>query len=113
MTLGEVSRDECLVLNELLGAKAPSGCFALGHNQGDPFTYPNAKPFKGEDESRHRNSWLWPKLARRLTKGSEYHVSNWRKAVEVDRAECEAIHQALKDKLGEAEASLKLPKACK
>jgi len=41
------------------------------------------------------------------------HVSQWRKPVEVDSKECEAIRKALTAKVGAQEAELKLPKACK
>eukprot|EP00543_Licmophora_paradoxa_P002042 CAMPEP_0202441770 /NCGR_PEP_ID=MMETSP1360-20130828/1273_1 /ASSEMBLY_ACC=CAM_ASM_000848 /TAXON_ID=515479 /ORGANISM="Licmophora paradoxa, Strain CCMP2313" /LENGTH=114 /DNA_ID=CAMNT_0049056899 /DNA_START=124 /DNA_END=468 /DNA_ORIENTATION=+ len=110
---GTISRDECLVLNEVLGYKTPSGCYSLSHNNGtDAFSYPNDKPFVGEDAKRHRNTWLMPNLARRLTKNSPHHVSNWRKPVSVDKDECQKIRQLLEDKLGKKDANKKLPKAC-
>mmetsp|Transcript_8623 Transcript_8623/g.11913 ORF Transcript_8623/g.11913 Transcript_8623/m.11913 type:complete len:135 (-) Transcript_8623:256-660(-) len=111
---GQISNDECEILNKVLGSKAPSGCFARGHNQkDDAFTIPSKQPFVGEDEEKHRNSWLWPKMARRLTRQSPVHVSQWRKPVEVDSSECEAIRKALTEKLGASEANSKLPQACK
>eukprot|EP00545_Synedropsis_sp_CCMP1620_P004550 CAMPEP_0119003202 /NCGR_PEP_ID=MMETSP1176-20130426/419_1 /TAXON_ID=265551 /ORGANISM="Synedropsis recta cf, Strain CCMP1620" /LENGTH=92 /DNA_ID=CAMNT_0006954777 /DNA_START=284 /DNA_END=562 /DNA_ORIENTATION=- len=90
------------------------GCYSLTHNSGnDKFTYAHdGDKFQGEDADRHRNSWLMPRMARRLTKGSKFHISQWKKPVEVDENECENIRQALVDKLG-PEGALKLPKACK
>lgn len=103
-----------MILNDLLGRETPSGCYSMMHNSGDdPFTYPNDKQFEGEDAKKHRNSWLMPRLARRLTKNSEYHVSKWRKPVTVDAAECAKIRKALEDKVGVNEAVTKLPEACR
>mmetsp|Transcript_26734 Transcript_26734/g.40421 ORF Transcript_26734/g.40421 Transcript_26734/m.40421 type:complete len:116 (+) Transcript_26734:90-437(+) len=112
---GTISRDECLNLNDILGVHTPSGCYSLTHNSGnDKFTYShNEGHFQGEDADRHRNSWLMPKMARRLTKKSKYHVSNWRQPVTVNEKECEDIRKALEKKLGSKEAKLNLPKACK
>mmetsp|Transcript_22402 Transcript_22402/g.32527 ORF Transcript_22402/g.32527 Transcript_22402/m.32527 type:complete len:115 (-) Transcript_22402:279-623(-) len=112
--LGQISNEECGTLNKILGSKAPSGCFAIAHNyKDDPFTIPSKQVFVGEDDEKHRNSWLWPRMARRLTRSSPMHVSQWRKPVEVDSKECEAIRKALTAKVGAQEAELKLPKACK
>eukprot|EP00540_Astrosyne_radiata_P023783 CAMPEP_0116830946 /NCGR_PEP_ID=MMETSP0418-20121206/5054_1 /TAXON_ID=1158023 /ORGANISM="Astrosyne radiata, Strain 13vi08-1A" /LENGTH=103 /DNA_ID=CAMNT_0004460123 /DNA_START=291 /DNA_END=602 /DNA_ORIENTATION=+ len=103
-----------MVLNDALGRDTPSGCYSLTHNSGeDPFTYPNDKPFAGEDDKKHRNSWLMPRFARRLTRHSPQHVSNWRKPVSVDAAECANLKKMLEDKLGAKEAAAKLPQACK
>lgn len=52
-------------------------------------------------------------MARRLTKKSPFHISQWRKPVEVDAAECDSIRKALEKSLGASEALEKLPKACK
>jgi hypothetical protein len=115
-TLGQISRDECLVLNDLLDrTETPIGCYSLTHNSGeDKFTYAhNENIFQGEDANRHRNSWLMPFMARRLTKNSKFHVSQWRKPVEVDATECDSLRKALEKRLGASEALSKLPKACR
>lgn len=90
-----ISPNECERLNDYLGPKTPGGCFVLGHNDGDdPFTHGVEKgetPFQGKDATHHRNSWLWPKLARRVTKNSDLHQSRWRRPVEVSGDECSRI----------------------
>jgi Lon protease-like protein len=102
-----------MVLNEILGTKTPSGCFSLSHNDGeDPFTVPGAKKFEGKDDVKHRNSWLMPRMARRMTKNNKFHVSNWRKEVTVTEDECNNLAAILSEKLGEKEALANLPKAC-
>ena len=93
----------------------PLGCFSLLRAQDDPFTShqkSEADTFVGRDKELHRNSWLWPKMARRFTKNNPAHVSNWRKPVEVDDSQCAMIHEALRAKLGDSLAINKLPKAC-
>eukprot|EP00541_Cyclophora_tenuis_P001982 CAMPEP_0116561186 /NCGR_PEP_ID=MMETSP0397-20121206/11435_1 /TAXON_ID=216820 /ORGANISM="Cyclophora tenuis, Strain ECT3854" /LENGTH=114 /DNA_ID=CAMNT_0004087285 /DNA_START=91 /DNA_END=435 /DNA_ORIENTATION=- len=114
MASGTISRDECVILTEILGSKTPAGCGVLAQTDGkDPFTYPNDNPFRGQDEKLHRNSWLMPRLARRLTKNCDYHVSKWHKPLVVDSAECAKIRKALEEKIGTLEAKSKLPEACK
>ena len=109
---------ECETLNDYLGPKTPGGCFALGHNDGtDAFSFgtePGQSPFQGKDATHHRNSWLWPRLARRVTKDSKLHQSRWRQPVEVNEDECRNIFQALKAKLEDGQEALdELPVACK
>mmetsp|Transcript_21720 Transcript_21720/g.66930 ORF Transcript_21720/g.66930 Transcript_21720/m.66930 type:complete len:122 (-) Transcript_21720:181-546(-) len=111
-----ITNDECFVLNDLLGNSTPGGCFALAHvNKGDDaFTMPTkGDAFKDADAEVHRNSWLWPRLARRITKNSDFHVSKWRKPVEVDSSQCKVLLAALTKHVGAKEAKLKLPKGCK
>ena len=109
----EITTAECETLNDYLGPKTPSGCFVLGHNQDDKFTIPSDQPFEGKDATHHRNSWLWPRLARRATQGSKMHPSKWRQPVNVSGEECAAIYEGLKAKLGQDEAIDELPVACK
>ena len=110
---GQVTKDECLALNGAISDKyLPTGCLSLLRAQSDPFASPQTsseKVFVGKDKEVHRNSWLWPKMARRLTRDSPAHVSNWRKPVTVDENKCEIIEKALKEKFGDIS---KLPKAC-
>mmetsp|Transcript_51242 Transcript_51242/g.76552 ORF Transcript_51242/g.76552 Transcript_51242/m.76552 type:complete len:123 (-) Transcript_51242:293-661(-) len=115
---GSITRDECFVLNEVLGTQAPGGCLSMMHNTGtDKFSYPSkGSSFEGQDTTHHRNSWLMPRIARRLTKsklGSEMHVSNWRQPVGVDGETCKSIYSNLEAKLGPGMAKMKLPNACK
>ena len=113
-----ISPNECERLNDYLGPKTPGGCFVLGHNDGDdPFTHGVEKgetPFQGKDATHHRNSWLWPKLARRVTKNSDLHQSRWRRPVEVSGDECSSIYNLLKLKLEDSQEALdELPVGCK
>jgi len=111
-----ISRDECLILNELLSrTDTPIGCYSLTHNSGnDKFTYAHSEnKFQGEDATHHRNSWLMPRMACRLTQSSKFHVSQWRQAVEVNADECEAIRTALEKNTGVSDVLEKLPNACK
>ena len=113
-----ISPNECERLNDYLGPKTPGGCFVLGHNDGDdPFTHGVEKgetPFQGKDATHHRNSWLWPKLARRVTKNSDLHQSRWRRPVEVSGDECNRIYNLLKLKLEDSQEALdELPVGCK
>jgi hypothetical protein len=109
-----ISKDECKILNDILGNKTPSGCDIMSRNSTeDPFTIPGAdKKFEGRDETKHRNSWLMPRMARRMTKNNKYHVSNWRDDVTVTEDECNNLAAILSEKLGEQEARANLPKAC-
>jgi hypothetical protein len=108
-----ISKDECEILNNILGNKTPSGCFSMTRNaMEDPFTVPGAKKFEGRDEVKHRNSWLMPRMARRMTKNNKYHVSNWRQDVTVTQDECNNLAAILSEKLGEQEGRANLPKAC-
>ena len=107
---GEVTKTECKLINDLLGDDVtPHNCLSL-LNPEDPFV--------GRDETHHRNSWLWPKFARRVTKKRDgtfhdAHVSMNVPNANVSADECAEVFAALKAKLGEAEAKNKLPKACK
>jgi hypothetical protein len=102
-----------MILNDILGTKTPSGCFAMSRNSlEDPFTVPGATKFEGRDETKHRNSWLMPRVARRMTRNNKYHVGNWRQDVTVTQDECNNLASILSEKLGEAEARANLPKAC-
>jgi hypothetical protein len=109
-----ISKDECMILNDILGNKTPSGCDIMSRNSTeDAFTNARAdKKFEGRDETKHRNSWLMPRMARRMTKNSKYHVSNWRQDVTVTEDECNNLAAILSEKLGEQEARANLPKAC-
>lgn len=101
-------------LNELLGTKTPAGCFALSRNDmTDEFTIPGStEKFSGEDATKHRNSWLMPRFARRMTRNNKYHVANWRQNPSIDADECQKLHEVLAKKLGPIEARANLPKAC-
>eukprot|EP00586_Coscinodiscus_wailesii_P006327 CAMPEP_0172487564 /NCGR_PEP_ID=MMETSP1066-20121228/16710_1 /TAXON_ID=671091 /ORGANISM="Coscinodiscus wailesii, Strain CCMP2513" /LENGTH=109 /DNA_ID=CAMNT_0013254261 /DNA_START=143 /DNA_END=472 /DNA_ORIENTATION=- len=109
MSLGKVTKLECEGLNDVLGDDSLKACSIYLQGIQDPMSVPDGDPFKGKDKNLYRNSWLWPKLARRLTKGSPDHVSNWQRPVEVDKNECAAILEALKAKGAED----KLPAVCK
>jgi len=114
---GKVSKDECVVLNAAIDDKyLPTGCVSLMRaSTDDAFATPQKTAqdaFQGKDKDVHRNSWLWPKMARRLTKDSPVHVSNWRKPVEVDDKQCAIMLEALEAKFG-GDAVTKLPQACK
>lgn len=52
-----------------------------------------------------------PRFARRLTRHNKYHVSQWRKDVQVDGAECKKISDQLQAAMGD-EGKDHLPKAC-
>lgn len=55
-----------------------------------------------------------PQLARRMTKNSPYHVSNWRLDVTIDESECAKLRALLTEKMGSPiEAEVQLPAACK
>lgn len=94
--------------------QSPNGCLSLLHVDGDDkFAFANDNQFVGEDAVRHRNSWLMPRLARRMTKNSEYHVSKWSQPVPASSDQCARIRKALQEQLGDTEAAAKLPKACR
>jgi len=116
LCVGTISYDECKVLNDILGVKTPNGCYSLNRRKtNDAFTYENDDPFQGEDATKHRNSWLMPKLARRMTKNNPHHVSKWHKQASVNNKECSRIQQCLKESIGASnddEVFSKLPKAC-
>jgi len=78
----------------------------------DRFTTHNEIP--SDDEQKHRNSWWMPHLARRMTRDSRHHVTNWRQDVTVDDADCARLRALLTEKMGSpAEAEEHLPAACK
>jgi hypothetical protein len=100
-------------LNDILGVKTLSSCHNIKHtltNRDDSF-------HSGEiaaDDTKHRSSWLMPRLARRMTKDSPHHVSKWRPDVTVDEADCAKLRALLTEKMGSpAEAKEHLPAACK
>jgi hypothetical protein len=109
-----ITRDECLHLNDILGVKTLSACHNVKHaiKADDSFTTQNS--IANEDETRHRNSWLMPRMARRMTKNSPHHVTNWRQNVTVDDADCSRLRALLTEKMGSpADAEEHLPAACK
>jgi hypothetical protein len=99
------------MINDLLGDDlTPSDCLGVLHPE-DPFT-------QGKDETHHRQSWLWPKFARRVTKnrdGSfhESHVMSNSREAKVTAEECNSVFESLKAKMGPDAAMAKMPKACK
>mmetsp|Transcript_23966 Transcript_23966/g.56596 ORF Transcript_23966/g.56596 Transcript_23966/m.56596 type:complete len:123 (-) Transcript_23966:79-447(-) len=118
MTLEEsptVSRDECLHLNDILGSKTLSSCYNLKHtlrNRDDSF---HTSQKISDDDTNHRNSWLMPKMARRMTTKSRFHVSQWRPSeVKIDDSDCAKLRALLTEKMGSPEdAEEHLPTACK
>jgi predicted transposase YbfD/YdcC len=67
-----------------------------------------------DGDTHHRNSWLMPKMARRLTRNSPHHVSNWRPDVTVNLDDCRRIRSLLVEKMGSIhDAEQYLPRACK
>jgi hypothetical protein len=55
-----------------------------------------------------------PRIARRMTKNSPHHVSNWRADVTVDEHECAKLRALLTEKMGSPmDAEDHLPAACK
>eukprot|EP00538_Stauroneis_constricta_P001324 CAMPEP_0119565016 /NCGR_PEP_ID=MMETSP1352-20130426/28726_1 /TAXON_ID=265584 /ORGANISM="Stauroneis constricta, Strain CCMP1120" /LENGTH=117 /DNA_ID=CAMNT_0007613853 /DNA_START=6 /DNA_END=359 /DNA_ORIENTATION=+ len=113
---GVVSRDECLHLNDILGVKTLAGCHNLKHelpNRDDRFTNSASQPFS-EDETKHRSSWLMPRMARRMTRTSKHHVSQWRTEVNVNAGECDKLRKLLSERMGSvADGEEHLPAACK
>mmetsp|Transcript_480 Transcript_480/g.1178 ORF Transcript_480/g.1178 Transcript_480/m.1178 type:complete len:122 (-) Transcript_480:77-442(-) len=109
-----VSRDECLHLNDILGSKTLSTCYNLKHTLKDRDDSFLTNQGISEDDTEHRSSWLMPRMARRMTTKSRYHVSNWRPEVKVDYSECTKLRALLMEKMGSAEdAEEHLPAACK
>lgn len=113
-TTATVSRDECLHLNDILGSKTLSSCYNLKHtlsNRDDSF---HTSRKISEDDSKHRNSWLMPRMARRMTTKSRFHVTQWRPDVKVDDSDCAKLRALLVEKMGSLEdAEEHLPAACK
>mmetsp|Transcript_2337 Transcript_2337/g.6452 ORF Transcript_2337/g.6452 Transcript_2337/m.6452 type:complete len:120 (-) Transcript_2337:287-646(-) len=113
---GVVSRDECLHLNDILGVKTLAACHNLKHempDRDDRFTTSQDSPFQ-QDETKHRSSWLMPRFARRMTKHSKHHVSQWRTEVTVDDSECANLRKLLTERMGSAmDANDHLPAVCK
>ena len=109
-----MSRDECLHLNDILGSKTLSTCYNLKHTltkRDDAF---HTNQGIAEDDTHHRNSWLMPKMARRMTTNSRYHVSQWRPEVKVGGSDCAKLRALLTEKMGSPEdAEEHLPAACK
>ena len=109
-----VSRDECLHLNDILGSKTLSTCYNLKHTltkRDDAF---HTNQGIAEDDTHHRDSWLMPKMARRMTTNSRYHVSQWRPEVKVGGSDCAKLRALLTEKMGSPEdAEEHLPAACK
>ena len=96
-----VTKDECQYLHDKLGdhPSIPKLClYQLIH-----------KEDKVEGEAKHRGSWLWPKLARRMTKGGAHasHPQNYLNT-NIQPEECAELRKALK----EANIDGGLPKDC-
>ena len=54
-----------------------------------------------------------PKMARRMTRNNQYHVSQWQKAPTLGPGECDRLRALLNDSLETAEqVEINLPKAC-
>ena len=107
-TLGTINKSECKAVHSVLGDKGiPGGCLSVLINPDDSLENP-------KDQKVHRNSWLWPKLARRMTSGgkNKYHPSQAEQDPQIDNLQCESMLAALTAKLGEAEAKKVLPSAC-
>ncbi|GMH70979.1 hypothetical protein TrLO_g7502 [Triparma laevis f. longispina] len=104
-----LSKTECTVLQDRLGNDPayPKRCNTL-IIQND---------HAADTDGGHKNSWLWPKLARRATKNANndnglhtQHPSNWHGDVNISADQCAAIKAAFK-KMG---VSMKeLPADCK
>lgn len=105
----KITKAECQVIHDLIGDdKIPHNCLSL--------LYPE-DPFVGKDVTHHRNSWLWPKFARRVTKKKDgtfhdAHVASNVADAEASAKECSVLFNALKTKLSEADAKKALPKNC-
>jgi hypothetical protein len=108
-----ITRDECLHLNDILGVKTLSGCYNVKHTlskRDDSFQSGQI----AEDDTKHRSSWLMPRVARRMTRESPHHVSKWRQDVTVDDSDCTRLRALLTEKMGSpADAEEHLPAACK
>ena len=107
-------------MNDILGVKTLGGCSAIRHTLpgvDDNFVTASTKEgvFSDErDATKHRNSWLMPRMARRITRNNKHHASNWRQDVTVDSAECAKLRALLTEKMGSPmEAEPHLPEACK
>eukprot|EP00533_Pseudo-nitzschia_delicatissima_P012310 CAMPEP_0197269098 /NCGR_PEP_ID=MMETSP1432-20130617/4642_1 /TAXON_ID=44447 /ORGANISM="Pseudo-nitzschia delicatissima, Strain UNC1205" /LENGTH=121 /DNA_ID=CAMNT_0042734205 /DNA_START=44 /DNA_END=409 /DNA_ORIENTATION=+ len=109
-----VSRDECLHLNDILGSKTLSSCYNLKHTLSKRDDSFHTSQKIGDEDTKHRNSWLMPRMARRMTTKSRFHVSNWRPEVHVNDSECSKLRALLVEKMGSLEdAEEYLPAACK
>ena len=51
-----ITKEECILLNEILGTKTPAGCYNFSRTDfEDKFTVPGSdKTFEGRDEEKHR-----------------------------------------------------------
>ena len=112
-----ITREECLHLNDILGVKTLSGCHNIKHTlskRDDAFIASDQGEGLSKDDTDHRSSWLMPKVARRMTRNSPHHVSNWRPDVTVNRDDCSRIRALLAERMGSAkDAEEHLPKACR
>ena len=108
-------------MNDILGVKTLPTCYNVKHaiKADDRFTTHNEigggnTAQQDDDEVRHRNSWLMPRMARRMTRDSKHHVTNWRqKDVSIDEADCARLRALLTEKMGSpADAEDHLPAAC-
>jgi len=114
MAIATVSRDECLHLNDILGVKTLGGCYNLKHTMSKRDDSFSTEQSIGAEDTKHRSSWLMPRMARRMTKTSPHHVSKWRPDVTVDDHDCAKLRALLVEKMGSfIEAEEHLPKACK
>lgn len=60
-----ISKEECILLNEVLGTKTPSGCYNFSRTDfEDSFTVPGDKVFSGRDEEKHRECILFYSINR-------------------------------------------------
>jgi hypothetical protein len=114
VVIAPISRDECLHLNDILGVKTLSGCHNIKHTlskRDDTFATDSSI---APDDTKHRSSWLMPRMARRMTKTSPHHVSKWRPGVVVDDGDCARLRAMLTEKMGSPmDAEVHLPAACK
>jgi hypothetical protein len=90
-----ISKDECAILNNILGNKTLSGC------DSNQFNIPGGENLTG-----------MPLGARRMTKKNSLHASNGRKQVTVNEDECNNLAAILSEQVGEKEARANLPMAC-
>jgi len=103
LVVNPITRLECAGLYNFLSdhVAIPKGCQTLVN--------PDDKVNMAEP---HRNSWLWPTLARRATHGNMYHVNKWEPPVTTDDAGCATLLEALR-KLGKNGGGVLLPDECK
>ena len=106
-----MTKSECAGLFKFLGdhVAIPPGCkHSLANPEGSKVS---------ADENVHRNSWLWPTLARRATgrgdKKHPNHPNNWEPDVLITVEGCAELKKALAKALGSRTAEQILPDGCK